>query len=40
MHGRGEPLSARLALDAPTGDLWPSDHFAVVAEITASSSTR
>lgn len=35
-HLRGEPLSARLALDEPTGELWPSDHFAVVAEIAAA----
>jgi endonuclease/exonuclease/phosphatase family metal-dependent hydrolase len=33
---RGEPLSARLALDAPTEGVWPSDHFAVFAEIWAA----
>jgi endonuclease/exonuclease/phosphatase family metal-dependent hydrolase len=33
---RGEPIVARLALDTPTGDVWPSDHFAVVADITAA----
>jgi endonuclease/exonuclease/phosphatase family metal-dependent hydrolase len=33
---RGEPLSARLALDEPAGDVWPSDHFAVVADIWAA----
>jgi endonuclease/exonuclease/phosphatase family metal-dependent hydrolase len=32
-HLCGEPLSAQVALDAPTGSVWPSDHFAVVAEI-------
>jgi endonuclease/exonuclease/phosphatase family metal-dependent hydrolase len=35
-HFRGEPLSARIALDAPTDDVWPSDHFAVVADIFAA----
>ncbi len=35
-HLCGEPLSASLALDQPTGDVWPSDHFAVVAEIFAA----
>lgn len=30
---RGEPLAARLALDEPTDGVWPSDHFAVVADI-------
>lgn len=33
---RGEPLSARLALDQPVDGVWPSDHFAVVAEIHAA----
>ncbi len=33
---RGEPLSARLALDKPTGEVWPSDHFCVVADILAA----
>ncbi|MBK9032558.1 MAG: endonuclease/exonuclease/phosphatase family protein [Myxococcales bacterium] len=32
-HLRGEPLTAWVALDQPAGDVWPSDHFAVVAEI-------
>jgi endonuclease/exonuclease/phosphatase family metal-dependent hydrolase len=35
-HLRGEPLSARLACDEPTAGVWPSDHFAVVAEIWAA----
>ncbi len=35
-HLCGEPLSAQLALDAPSGDVWPSDHYAVVAEIVAA----
>jgi endonuclease/exonuclease/phosphatase family metal-dependent hydrolase len=30
---RGEPLSCRLALDQPTDGVWPSDHFAVVADL-------
>jgi len=33
---RGEPLSARIVLDAPSGDVWPSDHFGVLAEIQAA----
>jgi endonuclease/exonuclease/phosphatase family metal-dependent hydrolase len=33
---RGEPLAARLILDAPTGDVWPSDHFGLLAEIQAA----
>lgn len=33
---RGEPLSARLALDECVDGVWPSDHFAVVAEIAAA----
>lgn len=33
---RGEPLSAQLALDEPVDGVWPSDHFAVVAEIHAA----
>ncbi|HEX2686902.1 MAG TPA: hypothetical protein VHN14_09800 [Kofleriaceae bacterium] len=35
-HLRGEPIAARLALDQPAGDVWPSDHFAVVADIHAA----
>jgi endonuclease/exonuclease/phosphatase family metal-dependent hydrolase len=35
-HLRGEPIAARLALDQPSGDVWPSDHFAVVADIYAA----
>lgn len=35
-HLRGEPISASLALDEPTDGVWPSDHFAVVAEIAAA----
>jgi hypothetical protein len=30
---RGEPIDARLALNTPTNGVWPSDHFAVVADI-------
>ena len=33
---RGEPIAARLALDEPRDDVWPSDHFAVVADIYAA----
>ena len=33
---RGEPVAARLALDEPTDGVWPSDHFAVVADIHAA----
>jgi endonuclease/exonuclease/phosphatase family metal-dependent hydrolase len=36
---RGEPLSTRLAFATPVtgsdGDLWPSDHFGVVTELSA-----
>jgi endonuclease/exonuclease/phosphatase family metal-dependent hydrolase len=35
-HLRGEPIAARLALDQPAGGVWPSDHFAVVADIHAA----
>ena len=30
---RGEPLAARVVLDTPEDDIWPSDHFGVLAEI-------
>ena len=33
---RGEPVAARLALDQCIDDVWPSDHFAVVADIHAA----
>jgi len=33
---RGEPVSARLALTDDVDGVWPSDHFAVVAEIHAA----
>jgi endonuclease/exonuclease/phosphatase family metal-dependent hydrolase len=32
-HGRGHLRSAKLAGAAPVGNVWPSDHFAVVAEL-------
>ncbi len=39
-HLRGEPLSARVCFDqptsTPTGDVWPSDHFGLVADIQAA----
>ena len=35
-HLCGEPLRAELALNEPAGDVWPSDHFAVVADIHAA----
>ena len=31
---RGEPLAARVVLDQPEGEVWPSDHFGVYAEIS------
>ena len=31
---RGEPLSARVCFDEPAGDVWPSDHFGVIATIS------
>jgi endonuclease/exonuclease/phosphatase family metal-dependent hydrolase len=33
---RGEPLRAWLALDQPVDGVWPSDHFAVVADLYAA----
>ncbi len=30
---RGKPQSARLAFDQPVGDVYPSDHFGVVADV-------
>jgi endonuclease/exonuclease/phosphatase family metal-dependent hydrolase len=33
---RGEPLSARVIFDEPTGGVWPSDHFGLVADIYAA----
>ena len=33
---RGEPIAVRLALDQPTDGVWPSDHYAVVADIHAA----
>jgi endonuclease/exonuclease/phosphatase family metal-dependent hydrolase len=35
-YDRGEPIAARVALDQPVDGVWPSDHFAVVAEIWAT----
>jgi len=32
---RGEPLAARVVLDRPDGDAWPSDHYGVYAEVSA-----
>ena len=32
-HGRGRVQSARLAGSAPIDGVWPSDHFAVVADL-------
>ncbi|HUK68373.1 MAG TPA: endonuclease/exonuclease/phosphatase family protein [Streptosporangiaceae bacterium] len=32
-QGRGRVQSARLAGNAPVGDVWPSDHFAVVSDL-------
>ena len=36
-RGRGQLRSARLAGDAAVGGVWPSDHFAVVAELAGDS---
>lgn len=33
-HKRGDPLAARVVLADPEGDVWPSDHFGVYAEIS------
>lgn len=33
--GRGEPIEARLCFDQPVSGTFPSDHFGVVATITA-----
>jgi endonuclease/exonuclease/phosphatase family metal-dependent hydrolase len=33
---RGEPLASWVALDEPVDGVWPSDHFAVVADIQAA----
>ena len=33
---RGEPLTARLACTVPTGEVFPSDHYGVYAEIQAA----
>ena len=33
---RGEPLSARVVFDEPRGEVWPSDHHGVLAEIQAA----
>jgi endonuclease/exonuclease/phosphatase family metal-dependent hydrolase len=32
---RGEPIDARVCFDQPIGGVYPSDHFGVVATITA-----
>jgi endonuclease/exonuclease/phosphatase family metal-dependent hydrolase len=32
-HGRGIVQSARVVLDVPRGDVFPSDHFGVLAEV-------
>jgi endonuclease/exonuclease/phosphatase family metal-dependent hydrolase len=31
---RGEPLGCRVAFQEPEGDVWPSDHFGVVADLS------
>ena len=33
---RGEPIATRIALDHRTNGVWPSDHYAVVADIYAA----
>src|SRR5690606_18947509 len=32
-QGRGRVRAVRLAGTEPVGDMWPSDHFAVVADL-------
>lgn len=32
---RGEPLEARVCFDEPEGEVWASDHFGVVATLSA-----
>jgi endonuclease/exonuclease/phosphatase family metal-dependent hydrolase len=34
-HLRGEPLTARLVMEAPVGEIWPSDHAGVAVEVWA-----
>jgi endonuclease/exonuclease/phosphatase family metal-dependent hydrolase len=34
-QGRGEPLRARVVFDEPVDGTWASDHFGVLAEISA-----
>lgn len=31
--GRGEVLSCEIAMDRPTDGVWPSDHYALVADV-------
>jgi endonuclease/exonuclease/phosphatase family metal-dependent hydrolase len=38
-RGRGEPLEARVCFDQPTDDVYPSDHFGVVATVSTSGQT-
>ena len=33
-EGRGEPKRTALAFTAPEGDVWPSDHYGVVCDLT------
>jgi endonuclease/exonuclease/phosphatase family metal-dependent hydrolase len=33
-EGRGQPTAARLAFTAPEGEVWPSDHYGVVCDLT------
>ncbi|HEY4180252.1 MAG TPA: endonuclease/exonuclease/phosphatase family protein [Kofleriaceae bacterium] len=35
-HLCGEAIGAQIALNVPRGEVWPSDHYAVVAEIYAA----
>lgn len=32
-EGRGKPLSAKVVFDEPDGEVWPSDHFGVMADL-------
>jgi endonuclease/exonuclease/phosphatase family metal-dependent hydrolase len=36
----GEPRACRVAFCSPEGDVWPSDHFGLLAELSVPSATR
>jgi endonuclease/exonuclease/phosphatase family metal-dependent hydrolase len=37
-RGEGEPLSARVVFTSPSGDLFPTDHYGVYAELRATAA--